>query len=219
MTALPSLAGLHLTAYLHGRIAPHKRLHCLVAMQVLVDTMQFEPVDAQQAAELLNAALQPLTQLTSLLVHNMPAHGGFLALSGLSRLQQACFTKCYGLGSLPSGPWCSGLQVLGASWNCLQQSGAFRAAAEQLQQLVVLGSAERATSELLLWAGRHTALQRLQLELHGRLPAELLGPLLRLSQRRLQLEVTPVTPTRRLRLLPSISLSRFEKTFTVDMDC
>jgi len=122
-------------------------------MQVLVDAMQFEPVDAQQAGELLNAALQPLTQLTSLLVHNMPAHGGFPALSGLSRLQQACFIKCYGLGSLPSGPWCSSLQVLGASWNCLQQSGAFRAAAEQLQQLAVLGGAQNEDAALLLWAG------------------------------------------------------------------
>lgn len=98
--------------------------------------------------------------------------------------------QCHGLDSLPDGPWCGSLQALGASWDCLQRSQEFRAAAEQLQEVAVLGGSQQTSSALLSWAGTHPPLRRLQLVLTGQVPAELLGGVVNLMQQRPQLLVT-----------------------------
>ena len=149
-----------------------------------------EGQDEQQASETLNAALQQLTQLTSLMMSGMCAVGGLPALAGLARLQRGCFTACRGLDSLPDGAWCHSLRELGSSWDCLQSSQQLLAAAAQLQCVVVLGSSSRITAWLLQWAAKHPPLRQLQLHIGGQVPAGLLGALPHLKQERPQLEVT-----------------------------
>ncbi len=166
-------------------------LRC-IAVQVLNCTaMEDEQASEEQAGAALNAALAPLTQLTSLALSEMVTPSGLPALAGLPFLQRACFRDCRGLGSLPAGPWCSSLQLLAAAPDLLVSSGEFLADAGQLQEVLLQdGGNHQHCPALRQWAATHPPLRRLRFVMSGTVPAALLGVVLHLQQDRPELEVT-----------------------------
>ena len=143
----------------------------------------------EQVSAALDAALQPLSRLTTLALYNFVTLGALPALASLPRLQQLYLVGCGALESLPPGPWCSSLRTAAASWDCLRCSGEFLAAAAQLLCIFALGAARTADSPLLEWAAAHAPLRQLHLQLEGEVPGPLVGALLHLQQARPGLEV------------------------------
>ena len=100
------------------------------------------------------------------------------ALTGLSRLQRACFTgsRCCQpdeiqpeAASLPHGAWAASLRQLGAPYGVLLRSGQLLAAAGQLERLGVLGgdlaaAPDNASERFWRWCATHSPLRQLQVE-------------------------------------------------------
>ena len=163
--------------------------------------------DAEAARSALNAALQPLTQLTSLCL-DTPVGGQLPSLSRLSHLQRLYIGHTASLHSLPGGPWCGSLRELGAPWSCLENSGGALAAAQQLQNLAVVGDAAQPSAAFVQWAATHPQLLRFEVALHGEpeLVAAVQETALQLKGTRPQLEI----------IEERICGWRFEKSFHLD---
>lgn len=99
------------------------------------------------------------------------------SIAGLARLQRACFSRSCETdcppGALPTGPWASSLQQLGATYETLLLSSQLLAAATRLEELAVLGgdltaAPSDASKRFWRWCAEHPALQQLQVELDAR---------------------------------------------------
>lgn len=154
---------------------------------------------AAEVSAAVGAALERMLRLTSLLLCETPSGGGApAALAGLSNLRQAYLSD--GDGPLPDGPWITGLELLGASQQCINSSARLLAAAAQLKNICVLRPAAPRTQELWLWAQRHAPLRQVQFEREyglwhrGTVPASVFRAVLGLNQRRPELDVIHTGP-------------------------
>lgn len=147
----------------------------------------------------VGAAVQPLTQLTSLELRQVGT-ADVLALQHLHRLQQLRLVPNYAPAhvQLPAGPWVGGLCFLAAEARVLACSLGSLEAAAQLEEVEVFSfsMADCATREALLqWAGSSSAplrMRRLSLDC---MPASSRGAALAAMQAKPALQICLRYPT------------------------
>lgn len=150
------------------------------------------------------ALLQPLSQLTALLLFDVRSDLLPACLNSLPQLQR-CMVRAPsppGLGPHPllPGPWQNSLRWLSANWSALGSSAAVLAAASQLEFVGILSCPDHECTEqadweaFWGWAATHPPLRRLSLDFMSALDADVdvhvFNAMMRLWQRRPSLHVT-----------------------------
>ncbi|PRW51148.1 putative LRR receptor-like serine threonine- kinase [Chlorella sorokiniana] len=145
------LSGAMLSAGSYGFLERLPRLRCLHCRHSLaapaglsrLTGLEELVLDAVHEEGDLDAALRPLTRLTTLALLGLEAAWQPPpSVGGLSRQERACFMPKIAAGmpaapatALPAGPWAASLRKLGASYDTLLLSGALLETFSQLERL------------------------------------------------------------------------------------